>query len=81
MDAATVRALLETHFAGAEVSVEGGTGGHYAVRVVSEAFAGLAKVRRQQLVMAGFSEQFADGSVHAFDSIVALTPEENRSAS
>ncbi len=80
MDAATVKALLEASFSDGEIAVEGGAGGHYAVSVISAAFADLSKVRRQQLVMAGVSEQFADGSIHAFDTIVALTPEESRSA-
>ncbi|MFV0477193.1 MAG: BolA/IbaG family iron-sulfur metabolism protein [Parahaliea sp.] len=75
MDAASVQALLEAHFENSKVQVEGG-GSHYLVSVISEAFAGQPKVRRQQMVMAGVAAQFADGSIHAFDRIVALTPEE-----
>lgn len=50
-------------------------GSHIAVAVVSEAFAGLNAVKRQQLVYSGLNEAIASGAIHAVQ-IKAMTPEE-----
>lgn len=43
------------------------------IRVVSGAFAGLSRVKKQQRVYAAIADLIADGSLHAV-SIVAETP-------
>jgi acid stress-induced BolA-like protein IbaG/YrbA len=45
------------------------------IRVVADAFAGLSRVKKQQLVYGAISELIADGRLHAV-SIQALTPAE-----
>ncbi|MYM62275.1 BolA family protein [Pseudomaricurvus sp. HS19] len=47
----------------------------FAVLVVSPTFAGMLPVKRQQLVLAGFTELLASGELHAL-SVKAKTPEE-----
>lgn len=76
MDAAQVRALLESHLEGCEIRVQG-EGSHYDIIAVGQVFAGLRPVRRQQLVYAALREQIADGSIHAVN-MRTLTPEEWR---
>lgn len=70
-----VKQLLQSRLSGCEVDVNG-DGRHFAIRVVGEIFAGLSPVKKQQLVYAALSEQFADGSIHAVDQLVTLTPAE-----
>jgi acid stress-induced BolA-like protein IbaG/YrbA len=65
---------LLTHFPNSEASVAG-DGSHFDVRVVSDVFAGLRAVKRQQLVYAAVNDWIRDGSLHAIN-IKALTPEE-----
>ncbi|MDO5074039.1 BolA/YrbA family protein [Neisseria animaloris] len=50
-------------------------GGHYAVLVVSETFAGLSRVNRQRMVKELLHDLFSDGLIHAL-SIKAATPDE-----
>ncbi len=76
MDAAQVRALLESHLEGCEIRVQG-EGSHYDIIAVGQVFAGLRPVRRQQLVYAALREQIADGSIHAVN-MRTFTPEEWR---
>ena len=73
--AALVRATIEE----SEVEVAGDGGASTRVRVVSERFEGLSKVKRSQLVYAALSEPIRDGRLHSV-SIQALTPEEARSS-
>lgn len=56
----------------AEVQVESGSGGHYALRVVSSAFAGKNRVAQQRLVLSAL-RPLMDGDyapVHAIDRLV-----------
>ncbi|TNF24988.1 MAG: BolA family transcriptional regulator [Deltaproteobacteria bacterium] len=56
---------------GAEVEVTHGSGGHYAVRVVSASFAGKSLVEKQRMVyraIAPFMEG-PDAPVHAIDRL------------
>ncbi len=69
--AALVRASIE----GAEVESVGDGSAGTRVRVVSEKFEGLSKVKRSQLVYAALSEPIRDGRLHSV-SIQALTPQE-----
>lgn len=72
----SIAGLVEAHVADAEVEVHA-DGSHFQVAVTSPAFAGLSRVRRQQLVYEAIGELIRDGSVHAV-TIRAVTPEEAR---
>ncbi|MGB2255138.1 MAG: BolA family protein, partial [Spongiibacter marinus] len=65
---------LREHFADGVFEVSG-EGNHYDVQVISDAFAGLRPVKRQQLVYAAVNDWIKDGSLHAIN-IKALTPAE-----
>ncbi len=60
----------------AAVEVEAGSPGHFALHVVSAAFAGLPRVRQQQKVYAAISHLMAGDAapVHAIDSLITRTP-------
>lgn len=70
-----IAALVREHIEGAEVEASGDGGAGTSVRVVSERFAGLSKVKRSQLVFAALSRAIREGSLHSV-SIRALTPAE-----
>ena len=70
-----IKQLLQDRLSDCEIEVNG-DGRHFAIRVVGEIFAGLSPVKKQQLVYGALSEQFADGSIHAVDQLVTLTPAE-----
>lgn len=59
-----IKAQLAQHFPDATIEV-GGDGYHYDVLIVSDAFAGLRPVKKQQLVYAAINDRIADGSMHA----------------
>lgn len=67
-----VRQLLVDKLAECDVEVSG-DGRHFAIVVVGDVFTGLSPVKKQQLVYAALSEQFADGSIHAVDKLTTLT--------
>ena len=50
-------------------------GGHYAILVVSEAFADKNRLARQRLVQELFADQFSAKKIHAL-SVIAKTPTE-----
>ena len=77
MDAAQVKALVESHMEGCEVTVQG-EGNSYDITVVGEVFTGMRPVQKQQLVYGALGEQIADGSIHAVN-IRTCTPDEWRS--
>jgi acid stress-induced BolA-like protein IbaG/YrbA len=60
----------------AQVEVEAGSPGHFALAVVSSAFAGLPRVRQQQRVYAAIAHLMAGDAapVHAIDRLVTRTP-------
>lgn len=70
-----LKQLLQSRLAGCDIEVNG-DGRHFAIRVIGDIFAGLTPVKKQQLVYGALSEQFADGSIHAVDQLVTLTPAE-----
>ena len=70
-----IRVLIEQGFPGAEVAV-GGDGHHIDIRVVSDAFAGQGRVRRQQMVYAILGDAIRSGAIHAVN-IKALTRAEH----
>ena len=74
MDAKTVEAMVSEALDGATVSVEG-SGANYDITVVSEVFADMRPVRKQQTVYATINAAIASGSIHAVN-IRTFTPAE-----
>lgn len=64
MDTNKIEGLLEGHFSGDQISVDGGDG-KYQVSIVSDFFAGLNQVKRQQAVYKILNEHIASGAIHA----------------
>ena len=60
----------------AEVEVQAGSPGHFALRVTSTAFEGLPRVRQQQKVYAAIQHLMAGDAapVHAIDRLITQTP-------
>jgi acid stress-induced BolA-like protein IbaG/YrbA len=79
MDPEEVKRLIEAGMPGSQVTVKG-DGSHFDAVVVSEAFAGLTPVKKQQLVYATVNEKITSGQLHAL-SIKTYTPEEWEKAS
>jgi acid stress-induced BolA-like protein IbaG/YrbA len=74
-----VKQLLESRLpAGAQVMVQG-DGRYFDVVVVSDAFDGLTRVRKQQLVLGALQAEIADGRLHAVN-VKTLTPAEWQAA-
>jgi len=73
-----IRKLVMAGMPGARVEV-GGDGYHIDLEVVSESFAGLARVKRQQLVYGILGEAIRSGALHAVN-IKAFTEAERRAA-
>ncbi|WP_223789900.1 BolA family protein [Marinicella meishanensis] len=48
-------------------------GGHFAVRVVADAFAGLNRIQSHRLVYQQLTDLFQNGRIHALE-VEALTP-------
>ena len=71
-----IRRRIESALPGAEVTVRDTTGGgdHYEVEVVSEAFAGLAPLKRHRLVYAPLKDVLG-GAIHAL-ALKTRTPDE-----
>ncbi|MBP6381182.1 MAG: BolA/IbaG family iron-sulfur metabolism protein [Pseudomonadales bacterium] len=73
-----IRALVAAGMPGAEVAV-GGDGYHIELAVVSDAFEGLSRVRRQQLVYGVLADVIRSGALHAVN-IRAQTVAESQAA-
>lgn len=74
MDARIVESLVSASIEGAKVSVEG-AGSKYEVTVVSDVFADMRPVKKQQTVYAALNEAIASGAIHAVN-IYTFTPAE-----
>ncbi len=74
MEATEIKSIIESAFDDAvvEVVVEGS---HVGLNIVSEAFAGLNTLKRQQKVYGILSEHIASGAIHAVH-MKTLTPAE-----
>lgn len=70
-----IQALIAQGIPGATVLVQGDDGRHFSATVVSESFAGLSPVKKQQLVYATINPQIASGAIHAI-TLQTLTPAE-----
>ena len=64
MTAAEIETLLNGNFADAAITAQG-EGGSFQVRIVSDAFAGLNAVKRQQAVYRVLNPHIASGVIHA----------------
>jgi len=73
-----VQARLAAAFENARIAVAA-EGNRVEVRLVSEAFAGMSRVKRQQAVYAAIRELIASGAIHAV-TIKASTPDEEPAA-
>lgn len=69
-----LKSRLEEAFADAQVGVAG-EGNRFEIRIVSAAFDGLNRVKRQQAVYAVIGDLIASGAIHAV-TIVATAPDE-----
>jgi acid stress-induced BolA-like protein IbaG/YrbA len=69
-----IRALLLHAMPGSEITV-GGDGYHIDIEVVSDAFAGQSRVRRQQLVYAALGDAIRSGAIHAVNIKTATRAE------
>ncbi len=69
------RKAIEDEIPGAEVEVTGG-GGHFEIRVVSEAFAGKRIVQKQRMVYKAITHLMAGDAapIHAVDRMSCETP-------
>jgi acid stress-induced BolA-like protein IbaG/YrbA len=76
--AETVRMRVAAAIAGSEVVAQG-DGSRMQVVVVSDAFEGMSRVRRQQLVYGAIAELIAEGALHAV-TIRAVTPVESETS-
>lgn len=69
-----VKARLEDHLADCEFFIQG-EGCNFQVTAVSERFAGMTPVKRQQLIYGALNEEISSGALHAI-SIRTYTPEQ-----
>jgi acid stress-induced BolA-like protein IbaG/YrbA len=71
-----IRAAIAGALPDAQIEVEAASPGHYAIRVVSNAFAGLNRVRQQQIVYGAIAHlmQGDAAPVHAIDRLLTELP-------
>jgi acid stress-induced BolA-like protein IbaG/YrbA len=71
-----LRAAIEEGMPGARAQVAARGAGHFEIEVVSDAFAGLPRVKQQQLVYAAIAPLLRgdDAPVHAIDRMVTRVP-------
>lgn len=67
-----VKALLEERIDNCDFHIQG-EGCNFQVTAISERFAGLTPVKRQQLIYGALGEEIASGALHAI-SIRTFTP-------
>ena len=78
---AAIEAAIQRAIPGAEVTVEDLTGGgdHLQVRVVSEAFSGLSRIRQHQMVYGALQQELASEAIHAL-ALNTVVPADQASA-
>jgi len=79
MNPEAIKVLLTAAFPQAQALEVTGEGGKFNVTIVSEEFAGLRPVAKQQRVYAPLNAHIASGAIHAV-TMRTLTPEEWRKA-
>jgi len=77
MNPETIKNLIATHFADANIEVSGAEG-KFTAEIVSEKFEGLNTLKRHKLVYASVNNEIASGALHAL-TIIAKTPAETSS--
>ena len=77
MPAAQLEACLREAFPGATITIEdlAGDGDHYRARIVSDAFAGLSRVKQHQRVYAALGGRMG-GELHALALETSAPPTE-----
>ena len=73
MDLEQVKSLLLEQL-NLEEAIVKSDGSHFQITAVGECFVGLSRVKQQQLVLKLFSDDIANGSMHAI-TVKAYTPE------
>ena len=79
MSTTEIARLLNTAIADASVEVQGGEG-KYQVQIISSVFAGLNRVKRQQVIYRVLNDHIASGAIHAVNMNLK-TPDEATSGS
>lgn len=79
MQAEEIKALVDASLPGSQVVVKS-DGSHYELTVVSESFAGLNRLRREQQINALLGPAITSGAIHALTNRL-YTPEEWEQAS
>ncbi len=74
MDSKVIEQKVLAILPDAEMEVEGEECS-FSLTIVSDGFAGLNTVRRQQMVLSGFTDELASGALHAL-TVKAYTLEE-----
>ncbi len=71
-----LRSAIEDAVSCRELSVESGNPGHFEIRVVSDAFADLNRVKQQQLIYAAIAHLMHGEAapVHAIDRLECIAP-------
>ncbi len=71
-----MRAAIESVLECRELSIDSGSPGHFVIRVVSDAFADLGRVKQQQLIYGAIAHLMqGDGApVHAIDRLECAKP-------
>ena len=64
MQSEELKALLAENFANSEIDVAI-DGSHCNILIISDAFAGVMPVKKQQMVYALINDKIADGTLHA----------------
>jgi len=74
MSTTEIARLLAAAIADANIDVQGGEG-KYQVQIISNAFTGLNRVKRQQLIYRVLNDHISSGAIHAVNMNLK-TPEE-----
>lgn len=71
-----LRTAIESAVACRDLSIDSGSPGHFAIRVVSDAFTDLGRVKQQQLIYGAIAHLMqGDGApVHAIDRLECVKP-------
>ncbi|MCP5040872.1 MAG: BolA family transcriptional regulator [bacterium] len=73
---AQIRSAIEDAIECQDLTIESGSPGHFAIRVVSNAFADLGRVKQQQLVYTAIAHlmQGEAAPIHAVDKLECIPP-------
>ena len=73
---AQIRDSIAEAITGAEIEVRAPSAGHFEIKVVSQAFEGLSRVKQQQLVYGAIAHLMSGNTapVHAVDRLQCVAP-------